>query len=338
MSRATNEPTTPNQPVEPAAGAGLACLLAELATRPAIWVKTNFAQRAEALDELDFWLPALPEHLPLPLPPSQPAGQANGLATSYVSQQRPPASPTQQLNQQAHALREELESIDNQLFQQLRAGIRAGRFTGAALGQRLRSYLKLSYSVTAAPGAAVTEYDSLDVLCNGLLPQLPLPVPTAATGPEMVYYQKTPARISWQLAGQLTPQDTLYDLGSGLGQVPLLARLLSGASARGLDIEPAYCRYAQACVADLRLDRVDFLAADVRDADLSGGSAFYLFTPFTGSILRQVLQQLRQVARQRPIRVFSYGPCTPAIAAQSWLHRRSPTDDPAYTLAAFSSH
>jgi hypothetical protein len=54
-------------------------------------------------------------------------------------------------------------------------------------------------------------------------------------------------------------------------------------------------------------------------ADLSAGTVFYLYTPFTGSILSSVLSRLRREAAARPIRICTYGPCTSAVAGESWL-------------------
>jgi hypothetical protein len=70
---------------------------------------------------------------------------------------------------------------------------------------------------------------------------------------------------------------------------------------------------------NLHLDRVSFLHQDARVADLSLGTVFYLYTPFTGSILRAVLDRLRREAATRPIRISSYGPCTSVIAEEPWL-------------------
>lgn len=61
----------------------------------------------------------------------------------------------------------------------------------------------------------------------------------------------------------------------------------------------------------------------MREADLSAGTVFFLYTPFTGAILRTVLDRLRHEARRRPIRICSYGPCTPLIAQELWLETNS---------------
>ena len=49
------------------------------------------------------------------------------------------------------------------------------------------------------------------------------------------------------------------------------------------------------------------------------GTLFYLYTPFAGSILRAVLAALAAQARQRPIRVCTFGPCVRTIAQERWL-------------------
>jgi hypothetical protein len=46
---------------------------------------------------------------------------------------------------------------------------------------------------------------------------------------------------------------------------------------------------------------------------------FYLYTPFSGTILRAVLDSLRREAASRPIRICTFGPCTPTIAEEQWL-------------------
>ena len=65
----------------------------------------------------------------------------------------------------------------------------------------------------------------------------------------MVFYQPTPGRIIFELVERaaLQKHDTFYDLGSGLGQVVILVSLLSGARAKGIEFDPAYCEYARRC-------------------------------------------------------------------------------------------
>jgi len=54
-------------------------------------------------------------------------------------------------------------------------------------------------------------------------------------------------------------------------------------------------------------------------------------------MMNEVLARLRMVSLQRKIRIITYGPCTPQVAAQSWLHPVAPTDSNIYKPAIFSS-
>jgi hypothetical protein len=46
---------------------------------------------------------------------------------------------------------------------------------------------------------------------------------------------------------------------------------------------------------------------------------FYLYSPFTGSILADVLERLRKESTRRPIKICTLGPCTCTVAQESWL-------------------
>jgi hypothetical protein len=232
------------------------------------------------------------------------------------------------LRRRAERVRGELEAVDRRLFDRLRREIRAGGCTGPAFAARIRAY--------ADAGEGIG-YDALDELLNGLVMRQPLPEETAALEPEMVSYHKTPARIILHLAEALREDDVLYDIGSGLGHVPILVHLLRGVEARGIEFEPAYRDYAQACADDLHLPRVRFIHADARTADYADGTAFFLYTPFRGRMLREVLARLEAEARTRPIRIFTYGPCTPVAARETWLRCVGETCDDPYRLTAFES-
>ncbi|MGO4780788.1 hypothetical protein AB4084_35450, partial [Lysobacter sp. 2RAB21] len=62
-----------------------------------------------------------------------------------------------------------------------------------------------------------------------------------------------------------------------------------------------------------------FIQADARAADLSQATVFYLYTPFTGGVLGEMLERIREQAQRRDIRLCSLGPCTQVLAAQHWL-------------------
>jgi hypothetical protein len=182
-------------------------------------------------------------------------------------------------------------------------------------------------------------YDDLDIFINGLFFFKAMPQQTKDLEPDMVYYQKTPARTVFDLVEQahFTKEDVFVDIGSGLGQVAFLVHLLSGIPARGIEFEPAFCDYARVCPTELHLSHVTFINCDARQADYSEGTVFFMFTPFRGAILQDVLEFLRREALRRRIKIITYGPCTAEVAGQSWLEWLTPRDNDLYKPAFFQS-
>jgi hypothetical protein len=139
--------------------------------------------------------------------------------------------------------------------------------------------------------------------------------------PEMVPYQPTPVRHILHLiaATGLAEDDVFVDLGSGLGHVPLLVSMVTGAQSLGIEVQAAYVASAQECAQSLHLSRVRFTPQDAREADLSSGTVFYLYSPFNGSILTDVLSSLQMESTRRSIKICSLGPCTRTVANETWL-------------------
>ncbi|MET3879576.1 class I SAM-dependent methyltransferase [Chitinophaga sp. OAE865] len=239
------------------------------------------------------------------------------------------------LKHRAESIKQQLESIDAKMFRRLQARIRAGEVRGERFRELIREYTGFN----AARQEAATEYDHVDVFMNGLFSFQTMPEQTKELEPDMVYYQKTPARIVFELVEKagFTKEDVFYDIGAGLGQVAMLVHLLSGVPARGIEFEPAFCDYANNCAAQLHLANTAFINADARTACYSDGTVFFMFTPFKGQILQQVLNALEKESLQRKIRIITYGPCTAHVASQNWLQPLSPGNGNAYSMAVFSS-
>lgn len=218
------------------------------------------------------------------------------------------------LYSRARAMYGRLEALNGELYEAIRSDIRRG-----AGADRLLAW-------APGPGATGEGYDELDALVGGVLRLAPPAAEVAGPADEMVFYQPTPARHIFELIAraELGVGDTLLDLGSGLGHVPLLAAICTGARTIGIELEPAYVASARSGASDLNLNTVTFIQADARAADWSAANVFYLYTPFTGTILRDVLAALRHEAARREIRICTYGPCTPAIAQAGWLAADGP--------------
>jgi hypothetical protein len=231
---------------------------------------------------------------------------------------------TSRLHRRAKALQVELEGVNAALYQSIRSEMVSGGHP-----RRLLQWLPAQSphgSESPSPGLG---FDFRDELVSGVLQLCEPSAPSLPRFPEMVPYQPTPARHILHLikASALSDDDLLVDLGSGLGHVPLLVSRLSGARSLGIEVQPAYVVSAQKCAQSLRLSRVRFISEDARRADLSTGTVFYLYSPFTGSILTGVLSALRRESARRSIKICSLGPCTRILANQSWL-KASAVPDP----------
>jgi Histone methylation protein DOT1 len=261
-----------------------------------IFIEKNFVQRASALDKLEFRVihrieNVLYEH-----------GYREDLA---------------RLQHQAAELWKRLDAINETLFDRLRQTIAHSHDRGAIVRRAFETYTH-GYSENSRDPLG---YDALDTFVNGLIGIDTEPQETRPILPGMIGYQATPARVILTFIAQvnLTGNDVFYDLGSGLGRVVMLVGLLSDAQARGIEFEPAYCTYAQQRASRLGLSQVRFINADARAADLSEGTVFFMYTPFTGNILTAVLERLQQEAQARSFVLVTYGPCTQYILQEDWV-------------------
>lgn len=268
---------------------------------PGLLSEGNFAGRAAAWDALESaglaWL----------TDPSSEAAAGAGLSA---------------LRTEASALRRRWEAADDALFGNLRARLRTAPDAARSLREMLARHVPRSGK---GGDPAQAGYDLLDQFCNSLLHPRPMPDESLPLADDMVRYQKTPARVILDLieSARPGPADFFCDVGSGLGQACLLVRLLTGARARGIEFEPAYAAYARDCASDLRLSGVEFPACDARAADYRAPTLLYLYTPFRGRMLKEVLDRMRRQCRA-DVRVFAYGPCLEEISGQDWLRPAGP--------------
>jgi len=156
--------------------------------------------------------------------------------------------------------------------------------------------------------------------------------PTAekAREQQMVHYKASPVAVAFELAEALTPDDVLFDLGSGLGVVPILVAWLAQVRAVGVELEPAFNRVARGCLERFSVPGVRVIESDARTVDYREATAVYLFDPFRGEILSDVMAR---VAEQAPeAAVYALGGTTavfdvwPSLA----LDRRLPSGTAVY--------
>lgn len=178
------------------------------------------------------------------------------------------------------------------LAQSTRALVQSGALRGAAFHEVLRSVPFVDRD------AWVDELLGID----GLPPDQPdLPrgsVPCLPCGVDEILAMVTDV--------PLRSDDELVDLGSGLGRVVILANLLTEARASGVEIQEHLVRSARRMCDELALSRVSFVHANAVDVELDG-SIFFLYAPFNGETLKQVLRRIEEVARRRSIVIVAVG-------------------------------
>lgn len=264
---------------------------------PALWEEANLQRRAEA--------------------------QAFAAFVRQLARARRHEPAFVALQQNTARLEQRCVQVNRAIFAEARRRIQNGDWRGATLRQELDRYTSYRSDRLGQPHLGT---DGLDVLVRGVLECEPVPPEAGVRTSEMVHLERTPARAVLELVDRagLNERDHFFDLGSGLGQVVLLVHLLTGVTATGVEIEPAYSRYARQRAADLQVEGVTFVNEDARLTDLSSGACFFLFAPFTGAVLETVLDRLRIVAGHHPITIAAYGSCSRTIARHHWLQ---PQDD-----------
>ncbi len=148
-------------------------------------------------------------------------------------------------------------------------------------------------------------------LPRGCVPYLPCPVDAVLRAIDVANVQ---------------PSDVVVDVGSGMGRAAILVHLATGATAIGVEIQPhlvaASRELAARCNAKLSVIEGD---AALRIREVTTGTVFFLYCPFSGERLERVMTALEQIAREKPIRVCTVGLHVPPRA---WLQEiGAPADD-----------
>jgi Histone methylation protein DOT1 len=272
---------------------------------------TRFSERVDALETIEFQILDRIENL------MYVHGHQADLALLY---------------RRAAQLWQFLTNINDQLFQRLRDELASSTAPAATLRQQLRTY------VTQSTVRDPVGYDDLDMFINGLFGIDTEPQETRPLKAGMIGYQATPARFILDLIERipLGPDDVFFDLGSGLGRVALLVGLLTPARVRGIEYDPGHCAYARHCARLVPAPRVRFINVDAREADVADGTVFFMYTPFRGALLQEVLDRLKDKAHRRPMTLVTYGPCTAEVAELDWLALSGSEEPDDRSLAIFT--
>ena len=173
-----------------------------------------------------------------------------------------------------------------------RIEVLTGALRGSALVERLMAvpFVERDAWLDALLGFDVPPPDVPD-LPQGVVPYLP-----SGVAEILAMVQEAPVGAG----------DVLVDLGSGLGRALILAHLVSGARAHGIEIQAPLVAGARARCAELGLGQLTFTHANAAEVALDG-SRFFLYAPCNGAMLVRLLARLREVAQRRPIVVGTVG-------------------------------
>ncbi|MBI2377361.1 MAG: class I SAM-dependent methyltransferase [Deltaproteobacteria bacterium] len=214
----------------------------------------------------------------------------------------PPSAAREILRARAAALLERLKRVDEHTLGPLRARLEAGELSRA----------ELDASVERLPKP------DRDAFIEKLFDIEHTPTVPRKLAPNMTHYHPSPAWAALEVGRRLRPEDTFFELGSGLGKVMLVAALWSDAAVVGIELDEPLARASRERAGRLA-PRVEILIGDVRSFDLSRGTDFYLYTPFEGDVLDDVLLSLEAVAWKHPVRLWTLGRVTEMVARAGWV-------------------
>jgi protein-L-isoaspartate O-methyltransferase len=127
------------------------------------------------------------------------------------------------------------------------------------------------------------------------------PLDEPELGPELIAYMPSGYdEIVHALdATELKAGERFLDVGSGTGKAVLLAALLTGATGVGVECNGALVDLAERAARDLGVSDASFSHGDARECELAPADVVFMYLPFTGTVLANVLARLT-TAESRP--------------------------------------
>ncbi len=127
----------------------------------------------------------------------------------------------------------------------------------------------------------------------------------------------------------LNREDVFVDLGAGIGRVALLAHLVTGARAIGVELQPHLVETARKTARRLALldGMATFIVGDAADVEVEPGAVYFIYASFGRATLRRVLSRLERDARRKPRFTLCAVDFEVSLAEQPWLRAR-PSQSP----------
>ncbi len=257
-------------------------------------------------------------------------------AISIVRESRQEEYSGHDISDKVLELQERIEGKNNSLGEKYRRILIEGELSRAEIRTMLERFT--TYRKEHIPASHYTE-QNLDLLidCVFGVDVETTRIPNDRRG--MVHLERTPASAVIEFIDKLnlTGAETLFDLGSGLGHVVYVFQLLTDIHCVGIEIEREYYSTAMNVVRRMNLSRVRFVNKDVQETEFGDCDIFFMFSPFFGQVLENVLKQIKKLSHRKPITLCSYGNSTPAIGDQDWLYIEDKEMIHPYRAAVFTS-
>lgn len=144
---------------------------------------------------------------------------------------------------------------------------------------------------------------------------------TTGGGRERVAYQGSRYDEIREVLRIVNPRqsDVVYDLGCGYGRQSLYGALTTDSMYKGIEIVARRLQAPQKAKDKFSIGNVSFISSDVLQQDISDGTIFYLFNPFSNQTLTTVLSNLFIVAQTKTINVASVAIWDNPSDAPGWL-------------------
>lgn len=192
------------------------------------------------------------------------------------------------LRERAAALHARLRDRERSEFGLLRERVRAGTY-GPTSFQSDIAHLSV---------------DDQDAFAERLIDLYDYPEPEEQSDADHAPHGLSPLQDILAAAEHIGSDDVVYDLGSGSGKVCLLLELLTGARLVGVEYDRALVKEAERARDQLGM-KSTFIGSDVREVTFEDATVFFMYEPFRGDILNEVLQAIRRVAATRPVKLIA---------------------------------
>ena len=97
---------------------------------------------------------------------------------------------------------------------------------------------------------------------------------------------------------------------------------LTPARIKGVEIEPAYHRVLEERIRRFGRVRATSILGAAEAHDYSDATAIYMYYPMRGERMNRLMQKIEADTRGRPLRVYSTGHASDALAELPWLEAR----------------